>query len=156
MSSITNPQEKKHLAYKHERRNRYGQNAKASRKLIPLRKKKGERAQRRATTQIVAGAKNSTDLLGDDSAENRVADVPKKRWRKAPDSSLADAIIMKKNWRVMRYGRRTGKAAPGGDIPGWSFNADLNSVDQEGILKKKKPNQMPEPMPGLRPGMAHR
>ncbi len=137
MSSIRNPQEKKRLAYQHERRNRYGQHAKASRRLIPLRKKKGVRAYRKHTNQIVAGAARSADLLGDESVENRVADAPKKRWRKVPDVSLAEAIKMKKKWRVLRYGRKTRNAIPGGGLPGWGFNPELNSVDQEGILRAK-------------------
>jgi hypothetical protein len=35
MSTIKNPEEKKRLSLKHDRRNVYGENAKASRKGIP-------------------------------------------------------------------------------------------------------------------------
>jgi hypothetical protein len=112
MSSIHTPQEKKRLAYQHDRRNGYGQNAKASRKLIPLRKRKGERAYRKLTNQIVAGAVRSADLLADDSIENRVADVAKKRWRKIPDVSLADAIRRKQANSAARLGRKKKNPLP--------------------------------------------
>ena len=90
------PQEKKQLSYERDRRNRYGQNAKASRRLIPLRKAKTKRSYRKRTNQILAAAPKSADLLADDAPENRIAATPKKRWRKVPDVSLKDAIKAKK------------------------------------------------------------
>jgi hypothetical protein len=131
------PQEKKQLSYERDRRNRYGQNAKASRRLIPLRKAKTKRSYRKRTNQILAAAPKSVDLLADDAPENQIAAVPKKRWQKVPDVSLKDAIKAKKEWRVRRFGRKTGKSTPGGDLPGWGFNRELNCVDHEGILRKR-------------------
>lgn len=134
--STKTPQEKKRLSYERDRRNRYGQNAKASRRLIPLRKAKTKRSYRKRTNQILAAAPKSIDLLADDAPESRIAVVPKKRWRKVPDLSLEDAIKAKKEWRVRRFGRKTGKGTPGGNLPGLGFNPGLNSVDHEGILRK--------------------
>jgi hypothetical protein len=131
------PQEKKRLSYERDRRNRYGQNAKASRRLIPLRKAKAKRAYRKRTNQILSSALSTSDLLADKAPENRIAAVQKKRWQKAPDVSLAVAIKAKKDARIRRFGRRTGKAIPAGNLPGWGFNPELNHVDQEGILRKR-------------------
>ena len=130
------PQEKKRLSYERDRRNRYGQNAKASRRLIPLRKAKAKRSYRKRTNQILSAAAISADLLADNAPENRIAGVAKKRWQKAPDVPLKDAIKAKKEWHVRRFGRKTGKAIPGGNLPGWGYNPELNCVDREGILRK--------------------
>jgi hypothetical protein len=117
------PQEKKALAYEHDRRNRYGQNAKASRKAIPLRKAKTKRAYRKSANQILSAASKTADLLADDAPENKIAGIQKKRWRKAPDVSLRDAILAKKTWRLTRYGRKKRKRPA--------------AVDPEGIIQKK-------------------
>jgi hypothetical protein len=121
--SYKTPQEKKALVYEHDRRNRFGQHAKASRKAIPLRKAKTKRAYRKASNQILTAAPNTTDLLADNAPENRIAEIQKKRWRKVPDVSLRDAIQAKKEWRVKRFGRKEGKRPP--------------VEDPEGIMRKK-------------------
>jgi hypothetical protein len=131
--SYKTPQEKKALAYEHDRRNRFGQNAKASRKAIPLRKAKTKRADRKSANQILSTAPKTIDLLADDAPENKIAGIQKKRWRKVPDVSLRDAIQAKNNWRMMRYGRKKGKR---------SVIEDTKGITQR---KKEEPNQAPEP-----------
>ncbi len=121
--SIKTPQEKKALSYERDRRNRYGQNAKASRKAIPLRKAKTKRANRKSANQILSAAPKTVDFLADDAPENKIAGIRKKRWQKAPDVPLQDAIQAKKEWRVRRYGRKEGK------VPAIK--------DPEGIFRKK-------------------
>jgi hypothetical protein len=55
------PQEKKRLSYLRNCRNCYGENAKASRKAIFLRKRWVNRAYRRSTQQIVSVIKHTKD-----------------------------------------------------------------------------------------------
>jgi hypothetical protein len=147
MSTIKSPQEKKRLAYQRDRRNGFGQNAKASRRLIPLRKKKAEKAYRKRANQEVGDLLATNDTRAEESAEGQTALVRKKGWRKAPDNSLSETVERKKRWRVLRYGRKTGKAQAGPGFPGWHVNAKLNHVDQEGILDTKarrKPKSAPQ------------
>lgn len=89
------PQEKKHLSLKKDRRNVYGENAKASRKNIPRRKKGQRRAERRILKQI-------TLLTGDDSLQelgdrikSRMASHATWRWTKLPDAPLGEVIVKK-------------------------------------------------------------
>jgi hypothetical protein len=132
------PQEKKLLSYEKDRRNRFGQNDKAARKLIPTHKAKSRRRYRHAAAAIARQAVADVDDRSQIQAEARTALVDKRRWQKCPDVALKEAIQGKKEWRVMRYGRKKGKGTPGGGLPGYSVNAKLNSVDHEGILKRKK------------------
>ena len=108
------PQEKKQLSYERDRRNCHGEHSKGSRKLIPLRKTKARKAQRRATTATLSAVPRSTDLLEDDSPENRIRGFHHKRWRKVPDVPLGVAVAAKKKARSQRVGskkRRRGARA---------------------------------------------
>jgi hypothetical protein len=110
MSSIHTPQEKKRLSYERDRRNVYGENSKASRKKIPLRKKIERQTDRRVANQLLPAALNTDDLLADDSAENRIiAHIKKKKrihWRKTPDAPLG---------KILKYGKNP--LAPRQDFP---------------------------------------
>ena len=101
------PGEKKALSYAKDRRNCYGENDKASRKAIPLRKAKSHRADRRKA----AGALAAYETLGEEAAaltENAlVKDVGRfKRWQKAPDRTLGDHVAAKQALRAYREGRK--------------------------------------------------
>lgn len=96
------PQEKKRLSYDHDRRNVYGENSKASRKAIPLRKAKTKRAYRRHATQSLADAPRHPDLRADNAPENRVLAIQPKRWRKVPDQPLKKHIATQQKLRKRR------------------------------------------------------
>jgi len=108
------PQEKKELSYERDRRNAYGENDKASRKAIPLRKRIVARSYRRSTKQqlpespVVA----STDDL--DDAEARVRSVRRSEWKKWPDIPLGEFIARQQRWRGIRDGRKN-RAHDAGD-----------------------------------------
>jgi hypothetical protein len=105
MSFVT-PQEKKRRSYARDHRNAYGQNNKASRKLIPTRKKKSERAYRKNTAQQIPALRSPAELLQDDDIEHRIATVQKKRWRKVRDIPLGDFVQRQADSRVARDGRK--------------------------------------------------
>jgi hypothetical protein len=86
------PQEKKHLSYTRDRRNRYGENDKSSRQSIARRKRLRHRASRHHERQLLAAALGP---VGEDTAalvQERVT-RPRHgergdRWRKVPDQQL--------------------------------------------------------------------
>lgn len=135
MAKLT-PQEKKSLSYEKDRRNNFGQNAKASRKLIPLRKAKARRVSRHTASRIALVALTDKDGSAVEAAEGRASFADRTRWEKAPDSTLAEAIEAKKGWRVRRFGRKKGAGTA----------VEKLACDPEGILQKKpRPNQTAHP-----------
>ena len=107
------PQEKKQLSYERDRRNAYGQNDKASRKAIPLRKRLISRAYRRNTQQLLP--KNELGLDQDrlESADVSVATVRRPGWRKSPDMPLGEWVVHQREKRERLTGRKAlSKARP--------------------------------------------
>lgn len=102
------PQEKKALSLEKDRRNNYAANAKASRKLIPLRKAKAARQARHAADQALAVAVG-LDAGAVDIAESSVRqDIHRVGgWTKSPDGTLADHLER----QDARAERRTGRKA---------------------------------------------
>ena len=101
------PQQKKALSYKRDRRNDYGQNDKASRRLIPLRKRKVARAYRKLANQELP--KNLLALEPDeaDEIDARVRTArPRIWWRKTPDIPLGDFIAQQRKAAAARHGRK--------------------------------------------------
>ena len=93
------PQEKKALSYAKDRRNLYGENAKASRKAIPLRKRLVNRANRHQFQQSLAAA---TDVPDPEVVEVRALGKRPKRWTKWPDNPLGEVVAL----RLERRGER--------------------------------------------------
>ena len=100
MSTVKNPEEKKLLSLKHDRRNTYGENAKASRKLIPRGKQRSSKAARSAVAQALqkqAGPSTELDL---DNAEAlvKVRTIASKRarFKKWSDDSLMKVLLTEK------------------------------------------------------------
>jgi hypothetical protein len=99
MSKIKTPQEKKLASLELDARNVYGENDKASRKLIPRRKQESHQAARRAAKQpLLHIAKESTeedfvnaefDVLTQEIAGKRTG------FRKEPDESLGTVLEVK-------------------------------------------------------------
>jgi hypothetical protein len=100
------PQQKKALSYVRDRRNAYGENDKASRRAIPLGKRKVVRAYRRLTNQEMP--KNLLDLEPDaaDEIDARVTTVRRQAWWKAPDIPLGEFVARQRRQAAARYGRK--------------------------------------------------
>ncbi len=100
-------QEKKALSYAKDRRNAYGQNAKASRKLIPLRKAQESRQVRRKVTKeltmLPAVDEEAADLI-ESSARQDVHRVG--GWKKGADEALGRIVAFALDARDSRSGRK--------------------------------------------------
>ena len=97
MRRTRSPQEKKALSYAMDRRNDYGENDKASRKGIRLRKRDPNRADRHRKRQVLSGAAGITvdEVIAEDAEHVLIAKKSKwftVRWRKCPDAPLVDSI----------------------------------------------------------------
>ncbi|HEX5183110.1 MAG TPA: hypothetical protein VFW19_08160 [Allosphingosinicella sp.] len=99
------PQEKKALSYAKDRRNLYGENDKASRKLIPLRKAQESRQDRRKVTQELGTLPRlkpeAADLI-ESSARHDMHRVG--GWTKAPDVALGKVVALGLEARESRAG----------------------------------------------------
>jgi hypothetical protein len=87
------PQEKKALSYARDRRNSYGENDKAARKLIPLRKAQESRQDRRKVAQdlgTLPRLESETADLVESSARQNTHRVG--GWKKAPDVALGISV----------------------------------------------------------------
>jgi hypothetical protein len=100
------PQEKKKLSYERDRRNDYGENDKASRKAIPLHKRKVIRAYRKSTKQQLPKNEVALDSEAAEAVEQSVLRVARKGWRKVPDMPLGEFIDRQKKRAVVRSGRK--------------------------------------------------
>lgn len=89
------PQEKKALSLANDRRNTYGENAKASRKAIPLAKARVNRANRHLDRQLLDDALGATDPSTEDRVDDRVLGRRRKVWRKQADSPLGEVLSRK-------------------------------------------------------------
>lgn len=107
------PPEKKRLSRAKDRRNDYGENDKAARKAIPLRKRQANRMARRAG-RVVAGDE-------DDQAAARLKRALKRRWRKVPDAALGAHIA---HQAAGRLARRAGKALRRTRMARWAAEQD--------------------------------
>jgi len=102
------PQEKKALSYVKDRRNTYGQNDKASRKIIPLRKAQVNRVYRRKVNEILdlvveQGLENA------DTLESTARNIKREDWKKASDHPLGEVVERKLERRESHAGN--GKTA---------------------------------------------
>ncbi|WP_410605289.1 tyrosine-type recombinase/integrase [Amycolatopsis sp. lyj-90] len=82
------PQEKKRLSYAKDRRNRYGENDKSSRKNIPRHKRRVNRANRHREQQVLNGARGSADIESAAIAEARLLNTRPQRWQKSAGATL--------------------------------------------------------------------
>lgn len=101
------PQEKKALSYANDRRNTYGENDKASRKLIPLRKAQESRQDRRKVAQELSGLPRldeETAAVVESSARHDVNRVG--GWKKAADDALGKVVEWALEARERRAGRK--------------------------------------------------
>lgn len=105
-SSSMTPQQKKRLSDARDRRNTYGENDKASRRLIPLAKALDIRSERRTQEQRLAHALQTQAQTPDqlDAIENEVRATRPRTFRKSPDSPLGEVLARKARWRREKQG----------------------------------------------------
>jgi hypothetical protein len=96
MNKAKSPQEKKQLSLERDRRSIYGENDKASRKLVPRRKQLSRMAQRREVSQVLSGVRGHIDEETGDSIQSQVhvkiAKTKLKSFRKRPDVPLREFL----------------------------------------------------------------
>ena len=92
MSTVRPPSEKKQLELTRDRRNTFGSNAKASRRIIPKGKQSGHQMERRAASAPLAKVKGAVPEEVAENAEfaSRQAAIEKHRkgFKKSPDQPL--------------------------------------------------------------------
>ncbi|HEV7550697.1 MAG TPA: hypothetical protein VGP65_03390, partial [Candidatus Angelobacter sp.] len=97
--NIKNPEDKKRLSLERDRRNRYGENSKASRKSIPRGKQRRHMDERRTVGQVVGRLKGNVqedvateaELL----AKTRIIDSQRRGFKKQPDTPLGVVLAKK-------------------------------------------------------------
>ncbi|MGX9354950.1 hypothetical protein ACS3SW_07240 [Roseobacteraceae bacterium S113] len=97
------PREKKALSYAKDRREDFGQNDKASRRLVPLRKAQSNRQVRRAGQHLLA-----EDA---DAAQAAFERAQKRRFRKCAGSALGDHVTRQTKRRVDGHGAKAKRSA---------------------------------------------
>jgi hypothetical protein len=100
MSKVKTPQEKKRLSLKRDRRNCYGENSKASRKAIPLRKKIQHKKDRLEAKRVLESIEP-----GDDD-EGLLRTKKKAEFVKVPDEPLGETLARKDKNRQERSFRK--------------------------------------------------
>jgi hypothetical protein len=101
------PQEKKSLSLERDRRNTYGNNQKAARKAIPLRKAWENRRNRHKNNQDVSQIDRLDEVHADlveSSARNDIYRTG--GWTKRADTALGEVIARSKSARLAREGRK--------------------------------------------------
>lgn len=87
------PAEKKRLSYERDRRNTYGENDKATRKAIPLRKRLRARADRKRANQALAPGVVPSEIEDGDHLDAELLPTRDPRhWRKQPDAPLGRKV----------------------------------------------------------------
>jgi hypothetical protein len=92
MSKVKSPSEKKRLSLALDRRNAYRENAKASRKGIPLSKARSHRAERHSVAETLREATLTHADEAEASARSTARQKKAGAFKKSPDESLAAHI----------------------------------------------------------------
>jgi hypothetical protein len=99
MSKVKSPKEKKALSLKRDRRNIYGENAKASRKSIPRGKQRSHMEERRSVGKILTQLRDLSEeneaMEADALARTSIVQSKHKAFKKTPDSPLGEVIKAK-------------------------------------------------------------
>lgn len=100
MSTVKNPEEKKLFSLSRDRRNRYGENSKASRKSIQRGKQRRHMDERRTVGEVLNRLKG--DVQEDEAsaaelqAKTRIVDSERRGFRKKPDTPLGVVLENKR------------------------------------------------------------
>jgi hypothetical protein len=99
MSAIKSPQEKKRLSLKLDRRNVYGENDKASRKLIPKGKQRNHMGERRSANAALLRARGAPDedraVASEVKAREATIHAKRTGFKKRPDLPLGTVLERK-------------------------------------------------------------
>jgi len=95
------PQQKKSESYAKDRRNTYGENAKATRKAVPKRRQQRSQVERRVAKQELAGPAAAADETRIDAMLTRVRVKRLNAWKKSPDTPLGE-VLQRKGKRTPR------------------------------------------------------
>ena len=103
-TSPKSPQEKKAHSYAKDRRNAYGENSKASRKAIPLRKAGNNRDDRRKINQAFARLAELDEADADLVESSARHDINRVTWdwKKVPDIPLVEFVEQQRSKRSRR------------------------------------------------------
>jgi hypothetical protein len=102
------PQQKKRLSLQKDRRNSYGENAKASRKNIPLSKAISHRKVRHAANLQTKGVTGMSEERADEVQSTLTKSrLQKGAWKKSPDMPLGTIVAGKLKTRVATVGAKT-------------------------------------------------
>jgi hypothetical protein len=100
VSTVKNPEEKKRLSLERDRRNRYGENAKSSRKNIQRGKQRRHMDERRAVGEVLGrlkGCVQETEAAEAElKAKTRIIDSQRRGFRKRPDTPLGAVLAAKR------------------------------------------------------------
>ena len=92
-STPKSPQQKKRLSLQKDRRNAYGENAKSSRKSIPLSKALSRRKVRHAAKDAIGHLVDSPEAVAEVMESTLTKPrLEKGRWRKSPDAPLGKVV----------------------------------------------------------------
>jgi hypothetical protein len=100
VSTVKSPEEKKFLSLARDRRNRYGENSKSSRRNIPRAKQRRHMDERRAVGEVLGRLKG--DIQEDEatdaelSAKTRITVRRRRGFKKTPDTPLGVVLAAKR------------------------------------------------------------
>jgi len=101
MSTIKSPKEKKRLSLKRDRRNRYGENNKSSRKSIRKSKQGTHMRERRAVSETLRhldGTVSESDASeAEFIAKIRTMAIHRRGFKKVPDTPLGEVLAKKRD-----------------------------------------------------------
>lgn len=99
MSTVKDPGEKKRLSLERDRRNRYGENSKASRKSIQRGKQRRHMDERRTVGEVLGRLKGSVQddvaIEAELLAKTRIIDSQRRGFKKQPDTPLGVVLAKK-------------------------------------------------------------
>jgi hypothetical protein len=99
MSTVKNPEDKKHLSLARDRRNRFGENSKSSRKNIQRGKQRRHMDERRSAGEALGRLKGSVQedeaTESELRAKTRITDSQRRGFRKRPDTPLGVVLAKK-------------------------------------------------------------
>jgi hypothetical protein len=100
MSRVKNPEEKKRLSLARDRRNRFGENSKSSRKNIPRGKQRRHMDERRTVAEVLGNLKGEVPEDQATEAELRarirIADSERRGFKKRRDTPLGVVLETKR------------------------------------------------------------
>lgn len=125
------PQEKKALSYVKDRRNAYGENDKASRNAIPLRKRLVNRANRHDIQRQLSDATGPLDGDLADAAEQRALGKRPKRWSKSSDKPLGQYLDDKSARKTKQQAQVPNAARPPTDVGNEPPRGTMHRIEVE-------------------------